>query len=481
MPPPQHQQHTTAAAPEPISSAAPAGTPLLRDANFRWLMSGSVISQLGDQLSLIALPWLVLKVTGDTLALGLVIALMSIPRAVFILIGGALVDRYSPRRVLMLSKYANAALLIPLTLLVLNRQPELTLALSPALSLTLNLTPHITLMIVYALALAIGLAQAFAIPAATSILPQTVAPAQLEKANGIMMGMRQLTMLAGPLLAALLIALSGSGQPSAGAIVPEANGLALAFGLDCLSFLISAWTLSHVTSLPRAATHTAHPIHAAQMAPQSVWRSVGAGLAMVWNDMGLRLCFLYWGTVSLLIGGAMQVALPVLADTHMHGAASLGLLMGANGAGMLLGMALAAAKGAQLRRGISFGSLALLIDALAGAMLLPLAAVRTEWQAATVLLLIGVLSGFIQITVFSWIQRRVPPQMMGRAMSIFMFIFMGLAPLSAAGTGLLLKTITLGQLFAGGGILLLGLAALMYLLTPMRHIDPPAAVAKRSA
>jgi hypothetical protein len=81
---------------------------------------GGIVSALGDQLTMVALPWLVLKLTGDTLALGLVIALMSIPRAVFILIGGALVDRYSPKRVLMLSKYANAVLLALLTLLVLN-------------------------------------------------------------------------------------------------------------------------------------------------------------------------------------------------------------------------------------------------------------------------------------------------------------------------------------------------------------------------
>lgn len=79
---------------------------LLRDPNFAWLMSGGVISALGDQFTLIALPWLVLKLTGDPLALGLVIALMGIPRALLILFGGALVDRYSPKRVLMLTKHA---------------------------------------------------------------------------------------------------------------------------------------------------------------------------------------------------------------------------------------------------------------------------------------------------------------------------------------------------------------------------------------
>jgi MFS family permease len=426
---------------------------LKRDPNFKWLLRGGVVSMLGDQLTIIALPWLVLKLTGDTLALGLVIALMSIPRAVFILIGGALVDRYSPKRVLMLSKYANAVLLALLTLLVLNTHSSLTMTLSESLSLTIEMTPRLTLMLIYVLAFCIGLAQAFGIPSGTSIMPQAIAPEHLQAANGMLMGLRQLSMLIGPLLAAGLLAFSGD----SGGVIADARGLALAFGFDCASFLLSAWTLSKVTGLKAQAA-----------APQSVLRSVGEGLRMVWNDVPLRLCFIYWGTVSLLIGGAMQVAIPVLAS-DLHGASTLGLLMGANGAGMLLGMAAAAAAGARLRFA-SFGTMILLVDAIAGFLVMPLGAVHAAWQAALLMLAIGLLSGFMQINVFTWIQRRVPPQMMGRAMSIFMFIFMGLAPLSAAVAGWVLTAIPLSQLFLGGGIILVVFAALAYLLTPIRSI-----------
>jgi MFS family permease len=426
---------------------------LKRDPNFKWLLRGGVISMLGDQMSMIALPWLVLKLTGDTLALGLVIALMSIPRAVFILIGGALVDRYSPKRVLMLSKYANAVLLALLTLLVLNTHAALTLTLSETLSLTIDMTPHLTLMLIYALAFGIGLAQAFGIPSGTSIMPQAIAPEHLQAANGVLMGLRQLSMLIGPLLAAGLLAMAGNGS----GMIADARGLALAFGFDCASFLLSAWTLSKVTGLKAQAPAT-----------QSVLRSVGEGLLMVWNDMPLRLCFIYWGTVSLFIGGAMQVAIPVLAS-DLHGASTLGLLMAANGAGTLLGMGAAATAGARLRFA-TFGAMLLLVDALVGVLIMPLGAVRAAWQAALLMLAIGLLGGFMQINVFTWIQRRVPAQMMGRAMSIFMFIFMGLAPLSAAGAGWLLTKVTLSQLFAGGGIILVVFAALAYLLTPIRGI-----------
>jgi len=171
---------------------------LMRNPNFKWLLRGGVISMLGDQLTMVALPWLVLRLSGDTMALGLVIALMSIPRAAFILVGGAVVDRYSPKTVLMLSKYANAILLGLLAMLVLRQHSVLTLALGGSLQLSLELTPHITLMLIYALALGIGLAQAFSVPSGTSIMPLAIPAQYLQAANGVLMGLRQLTMLLGP-------------------------------------------------------------------------------------------------------------------------------------------------------------------------------------------------------------------------------------------------------------------------------------------
>jgi len=443
------------------------GAALKRDPNFQWLMRGGAVSALGDQLTMIALPWLVLKLTGDTVALGLVIALMSIPRAVFILIGGALVDRHSPKRVLMLTKYVNAVLLALLTLLVLNISAMPTVDLNASLSLTVVVTPQLALQVIYVLAFGLGLAQAFAMPSGMSIMPLAIAPEHLQAANGMMMGLRQVTMLVGPLLAAGLLAISGSGHATGA--VSDARGLALAFGFDCLSYLFSAWTLAKVTLRPAAANaDTGGQAAAPASALQSVLRSVGAGLRMVWDDVPMRLCFIYWGTVSLFIGGAMQVAIPVLAST-LHGASALGIIMGMHGAGTLLGMGVAAKLGQRLRFA-SFGTVILSADAIAGVLLAPLGMVHAVWQASTLMLALGLLTGYIQIRVFTWIQQRVPPHMMGRAMSIFMFIFMGLAPLSAAATGWILTQVTLSQLFLGGGIILVLFAASAYLFTPIRSI-----------
>lgn len=421
----------------PIADARGA---LMRDPNFRWLISGGTISALGDQFSMIALPWLVLTMTGDPLAMGLVIALMSIPRALFILIGGALVDRSSPKTILMLSKHANTLLLATLALLVFSG--------------------HATMPLVCALALGLGLASAFSIPAGTSLMPHVVAPSSLPGANAMMMGTRQLTMLAGPLLAALLFAVFGDGRGG-----HASNGMAIAFALDSATFLLSAWTLSKVQLL-----------HAPEKAaPAPVLRAVGQGLAAVWNDVQLRTCMIYWALCSFVVGGTMQVALPVLADTRLDGAAALGILMGLHGAGTLGGMAIAGVGGGKVRL-VNLGTTLLLIDAIVGLLLMPLGAIATLWQGALLMLSIGVMGGFMQVSMFSWLQRRVPRAMLGRAMSIFMFVFMGVAPMSAALAGALMRTLTLNQLIGGAGAFLLAAAVLAFALTPMRKVNDGQAV-----
>lgn len=423
---------------------------LLRNPNFRWMTGGALLSMLGDQFTLIALPWLVLQMTGDTLVLGTVLALVSVPRALFILIGGALVDRHSPKQVLMITKYINLVLLAVLAGLVF--------------------AGTLTLWMVYALSLGIGLATAFSIPAGTAMMPHVVARHQLQAANGISLSLRQLTMFLGPLLAGLLIALFGTGEATGGATeTPAARanafGIGLAFALDALSFAVSAWTLSKVQ------THAGSAAPAA--APQAVLASVAQGLAHFWRDGELRTCFLYWSAVALFIMGPIHIAIPVLASsTPALGAAAFGIIVGAHGAGTLLGMVVSGML-PRLRIG-SLGMTILAFDAVIGALFVPMGLIAAVWQGALLMLVIGLLGGFMQVSVFTWIQQRVPPALLGRAMSLFMFIFMGLAPISAAVTGWVMKSITLPQLFAASGGTLVVLAALAWVLTPMRRVTDTA-------
>ncbi|RQO78786.1 MFS transporter, partial [Acidovorax sp. FJL06] len=372
----------------------------------------------------------------------------------FILIGGALVDRHSPKQVLMVTKYVNLVLLAVLAGLVL--------------------AGSLTLWMVYALSLGIGLATAFSIPAGTAMMPHVVARHQLQAANGVNLGLRQLTMFLGPLLAGLLIALFGDATAAAsaggeGGARANATGIGIAFALDALSFAVSAWTLAQVQTHGGGAPSSAAPA----AAPQAVLASVAQGLVHFWRDSELRTCFLYWSAIALFIMGPIHIAIPVLASsTPELGAAAFGIIVGAHGAGTLLGMVVSGMV-PRLRIG-SLGMTILAFDAIIGALFMPMGLVTAVWQGAVLMLAIGLLGGFMQVSVFTWIQQRVPPALLGRAMSLFMFIFMGLAPVSAAVTGWLMKSVTLAQLFATSGGTLVVLAALAFVLTPMRRVTDAA-------
>src|SRR5579859_4022675 len=195
----------------------PAGPLSVR--NFRLLWIGEGISLLGDQFYMIALPWLVLQLTGSALALGTVLALASIPRALFMLVGGAFVDRYSPRSVMFASNFARLVLVAAMSALVL--------------------TNTMRIEMLYAFALAFGLADAFYFPAQTAIVPQILPYEQLQAGNSFVQGTAQLSLLLGPALAGALIALLGHAATGA----PGMQGIGLAFGVDTLSFVASLLTL----------------------------------------------------------------------------------------------------------------------------------------------------------------------------------------------------------------------------------------------
>lgn len=408
---------------------------LFSDRSFRWLAGGSAVSMLGDQFTLIALPWLVLQLTGDPLALGVVLAIMSLPRAVLILLGGALVDRHTPRRVLLRSKLANALLIGLLAALVA----------SGALRLWMLGT----------LALGIGVVTAFSYPAGSAILPQAVAPALLPSANALLMGMRQFSMLLGPVIAGGLIAFSGHVDGRS-----DRFGIALSFALDAASFLFSAWALTRVR-LGEASKRAAGG---------SVGQEILEALRAFWRDQELRTLCLYFAAIGCFVGGPIGVALPVLASRQLSGgAASLGMLMAGHGAGVLAGMALAGWRPRWRLK--TLGTTMLAIDALAGVAFLPFGHINAVWQGVALLAPLGMLAGFVQVAVLTWMQRRVPPALLGRTMSLFMFIFLGLVPVASAAAGAALRVVTPAVLFTACGAALLAIVAAGALLTPIRTIS----------
>jgi MFS family permease len=321
----------------------------------------------------------------------------------------------------------------------------------------LVLAQRVDMALVYVLAAAIGLCTAFAWPASSALLPSVLEPALLAPANGVLMGMRQVSTLAGPLLAGFLIAAGGG---SGGGGLADARGLGIAFLLDASSFLLSAATLARVHPL-------AHAQAQAAAEKPSMLASLAAGLRYCWSDTQLRACFLYWSAMALFVSGPLQVALPLLA-ARVGGAGAYGSLMAAHGAGTVAGMVLSAVRPGL--RITNFGTTLLVSDGVIGLLFIAMAGVQGMWQGAGLLLVLGLFSGYLQAAIMSWLQRRIRADMRGRAMALMMFLFMGLAPVSAALSGWLAGAVGLAAIFAGVGVAMLAVVLVGYVGTPIRHL-----------
>lgn len=424
-----------------MSQPAPK-TSVFSNRDFLLLFCGSSVSAVGDTFTLVALPWLVLKLTHDPAAVGLTLLLQAIPRAAFMFVGGAVVDRSSPRRILLISRAWNAVFVAALAVFVV--------------------TGAIQMWEVYALSLGIGLSTAFVYPAGSSILPQLVEKEHLQAANGMIMGMRQVAMIVGPVLAGLLVA--ADIHTTSDQRLADAGGMGVAFSIDAVSFIFS------LVSLYLIRVHTDfHPPKPEGGILADVWK----GFTGVWADLQLRSFIFYVAIVSFFVGGPVQVGLPVLADDRMKSASAFGILMTVYGLGMLLGNGLSI-PATRIARG-HLGMMILTLDTIAGLLFATLSSAYHIWSGALPLAVVGCFAGIGQVALFSWIQRRVPQAMMGRTMSILFFTFLGVGPLSAALAGVLLHFVSLTQLFLGAGLCLSAIALTCMTRPNLRSIVIPVA------
>ena len=386
----------------------------LRD--FRLLFAGSTTSLLGDQFAFIATPWLVLKMTGDPLALGIVLALEGIPRAIFMLLGGAITDRLSPRLIMLISDAIRFILTALMALVVL--------------------TGTVQIWMIYIFSLAFGLVAGFAIPAENSIVPMLVEEQDLQAGNSIMMGVVQLVGFIGPTLAGILIA-KFSHSPL---------GIGLAFALDAISFAVSAiclWWMHGGKS----------KVVAASAKNESVWNSILAGMRYLWDDKAVLLMFLIVTLLNLLFVGPILVGIPVLADQRLpEGAVAFGLLMSAYSGGNLAGYLLAGSVPRPSGKAMRVFLVALM--AAFGVALGSFGFIRSTWVDFGLMLLLGLGNGYLAIILFTWIQTRTPREMLGRMMSMMMLSSTGMVPISQAISGAVSKW-SLTALFVGAGLLIL--------------------------
>ena len=401
----------------------------IRDFMLLWI--GQATSMLGDQFHAIAGAWLVLKLTGDPLALGTVMALAGIPRAIFTLLGGAITDRFSPRRVMLITD-------------------SLRLLIS-ALLATQIFTNTLELWMIYVYTLAGGIVGGFFGPASMSIVPRILPEKNLQAGNSLTQGGSQLIGFLGPALAGIVIA----------TFADEKMGVGVMIALDALTFVISLITLWLMR------TGGEIPASASQADFRAVFVSVREGIGYMFKDPALRLMFIIIAIANLSFGGPVVVGIPYLADTRFpEGAAAYGIIISGYAGGNLLGILLSGGLPKPGKKALQILLVALF--AIFGVGVGALGWITATWLAAADMLVMGLLNGYISILLITGLQRNTPKEMLGRLMSLILFANMALMPISQALAGGLLRW-NEAILFVGAAALLAGLA--VYLVMPQANKD----------
>lgn len=359
----------------------------LRNPNYRLWLVGGTISFLGDQFYMLALPWLILQQTGSAVAMGAVMMAGSVPRALLMLMGGAVSDRISARKIMMTTATARTICVAVIGVLIWY---------------------HILQMWeLYALAVAFGIADAFAAPASTAFMPSLVAPEQMVAASSVGQTAAQLTTIVGPVPAGFVI---------------KTLGVAWAFFLDAISFLFIIGALWKLPDPPKS-----------QAASKAVWHSILEGITYVRKDVPLRSFMLLAMIMNLCFMGPVSIGLTYLIKTRFGSPAILGTLMSSVAVGSLLGALLAGVWKIH-RRGI----LILVVAAVLSPFLGSIGFMESVWSLGTVLFVIGVIAALMNVHIGAWVMQRIDASVRGRVASVLMLATFGIMPISFAIAGFLI-------------------------------------------
>jgi len=394
------------------SYRGPGSVPALRSRPFRLLAGGQLVSNVGDGLYAVALPWYVLSHHGGAILLGTVLAAYGVPRTCLIMVGGHLADRLSPWTVMMAADIGRLGLAGGLAVLATAQRPEF-----------LTLAP---------IAFGLGAGEGLFLPASYAIMPKLVADDQLQSGNALLSASTQLAVFAGPALGGAVVAALSS---------------AAGFGLDAVSFGVSALTLWRLgaTVAARSAAGAAEPVVAAAAAnsdPAGDGDSLGGPgselssrrfLNFVRREPVVPLIMAVDIMANLGSAGTTEVALPLFAREHLHaGAGGYGALIASAGIGALAG-SLAATRLNRARRPAVAAGLIFLAQV---PLMLCLPWAPGLVVAAAILALWGGLNMSANVTTQTAFQRWAPPDLIGRLSGLLLTTSYGMFPASVALAGL---------------------------------------------
>ncbi|XIG27169.1 MFS transporter [Lysobacter enzymogenes] len=372
-----------------------------RDPRPRWLLLDNLITTFGAAFTLIALPFLVMRLSGRALDLGATAAIEALPSLLLLFCFRGALDRLDPARLLWWCRAAYVLL-------------NATLAVA-------TWTGAIGLPLIYALALIGGLVWAVAYPAGRACFGLYLRRGLLAPANALFAVASSVAMMAMPMLAGGLI-LASSGP----------HALAAAFALDALCVAASLPLIAALRKRGPARGREAAALAegAAADGPPLVAPSPAAG------DVP-RSYYLYLLASTVLAFGPVQILLPVLlvqrrdpAYLAIYAAQFAGIAVAASAAARRVPTAMAdTLRGVVLcwvGAACAYALLGAAADAPKGAAL------------AAALLGFGLLaaaSNHYGIRSLSWLQRNADPRRMGREMTWFSAATMGAMPLSSLAVG----------------------------------------------
>jgi len=376
---------------------------LRRHRNYRIFFTGQLVSLAGTWMQNVALAWLVIELSGSPLAIGALAFWRFVPFTIFGLVAGVVADRIESRKLVMATQAAAMAVSIALAVV--------------------TLTDTATLPLVYVLAALGGIALAFDAPGRQSLTFQMVGPRELPNAVALNSGLFNGSRVIGPAIAGLVIAAVGTG---------------ICFVLNAVSFLavLSALAIVRAEEL--------YPV--AKDRSATIVGGLRRAASFAWNDPQLRL-ILSVVTVVSTVGFNFHVLVPLLAADTLHvGPEGFGLLSATFGLGALVGALATASLRQASWRMFSIGT------ASFGVLVLLLAPVQNAYLAGLVLFGIGISFTLFTANANSLVQLTAPDHLRGRLIGLYLFAFLGLAPIGGLFAGWLADVGGTSLAFAVAGL-----------------------------
>jgi MFS family permease len=384
---------------------------LRRHRNYRIFFTGQLVSLAGTWMQNVALAWLVIELSGSALAIGALAFWRFVPFTLFGLVAGVVADRIESRKLVMTTQAAAMAISIALAVV--------------------TLTDTASLPLVYVLAALGGIALAFDAPGRQSLTFQMVGPRELPNAVALNSGLFNGSRVIGPAIAGLVIAAVGTG---------------LCFVLNAVSFLAVLTALALVRE---------QELRTVEKDPSArVVDGLRRAFAYAWNDPQLRLVLAVVTVVST-VGFNFHVLVPLLAADTLHvGPEGFGFLSASFGVGALAGALAAATFRHASWRLFAIGT------ASFGVFALLLAPVQNAYVAGVLLVGIGVSFTLFTANANALVQLAAPDHLRGRLIGVYLFAFVGVAPVGGLFAGWLAEVGGTSLAFAVAGVTALGAIAL---------------------